>query len=102
MCEWISKTFPWCVEHIGNMSLTGQIFVAIFILFLMVSVYVALYNAVYSIRENGFMPRRRKAAPCKQRKPTIPNNFNFLARYLADSETYDSDWMDADSWEETR
>lgn len=101
MCEWISKTFPWCVEHIGNASLTWQIVIGVLVLFFIVGAYVCLYNVFCGIKEYGIIPRPKKQ-PRRVKRASSASNFNFLSRYLSDNEAYVEDWMDADSWEETR
>lgn len=101
MCEWISKTFPWCVEHIGNASLAWQIAIGVLVLFFIVGAYICLYNVFCGIREYGIISRRKKRSR-RVKHTSRANNFNFLSRYLSDNEAYVEDWMDADSWEETR
>lgn len=93
MCDWIIKTFPWCVEHIGNMSLGGQIALSLAALAAIVGAYILVYNAALQL----------KAAPRRERRKRKAHSINWLIRYFNDNddEPY-ACWMDADAWEETR
>lgn len=85
MCEWIAEKMPWLVEHVGGMSLAGQIVLAFAVLAAIVLGYCCFQAAVYNER-----PRRRLARG------------NWLMRWLAifsDDEPY-ADWMDAEAWRE--
>lgn len=102
MCEWISKTFPWCVEHIGSMSLGGQIAVALFAVLFLTAAYIAAYNAVCAAREYSNGMRHGREPARRRERVRRPNNLALLAEYFCDDEPFDASWMDADSWEETR
>lgn len=85
MCEWIAEKMPWLVEHVGGMSLAGQIVLAFAVLAAIVLGYYGVQAATFSAR-----PRRRSARG------------NWLMRWLAmfsDDEPY-ADWMDAEAWRE--
>lgn len=85
MCEWIAEKMPWLVEHVGGMSLAGQIVLAFAVLAAVVLGYYGVQAATFSAR-----PRRR------------PARGNWLMRWLAifsDDEPY-ADWMDAEAWRE--
>lgn len=102
MCEWISKTFPWCVEHIGNMSLGGQIAAALFAVLFLTAAYIAAYNAVCAAREYGNGMQHEKKPARRRERVRRPNNLALLAEYFHDDEPFDASWMDAAAWEETR
>lgn len=93
MCDLIAKIFPWGVEHIGNMPLTGQIAAALLTLAVIVGAYILIYNAALQIRSGTRSTRRA-------RRVRRPNNFNWLVRYLTDDEPY-QDWMDEEAWRES-
>lgn len=89
MCEWIAEKMPWLVEHVGGMSLAGQIVLAFAVLAAIVLGYYGVQAGVQSAVYND-RPRRR------------PARGNWLMRWLAifsDDEPY-ADWMDAEAWRE--
>lgn len=87
MCEWIAEKMPWLVEHIGGMSLAGQITLAFAVLAAVLLGYCGVQSAVCG---TGSHHRR-------------PTRFNWLTRWLemfSDNEPYEDEWMDAEAWRE--
>lgn len=48
MCEWIAEKMPWLVEHVGGMSLAGQIVLAFAVLAAIVLGYYGVQAGVQS------------------------------------------------------
>lgn len=103
MCDWIIKTFPWCVEHIGNMSLGGQIALSLAALAAIVGAYILAYNAALQLKSAPHSTRstRRARRERGEHRAHSMNNLSWLIRCLNDDEPYEC-WMDADAWEATR
>lgn len=106
MCDWIIKTFPWCVEHIGNMSLGGQIALSLAALAAIVGAYILAYNAALQLKSAPRSTHRAHStrgahSTRRAHRAHSMNNLSWLIRCLNDDEPYEC-WMDADAWEATR
>lgn len=49
ICDWIIANMPWCVEHIGGMSLSGQIAFAFMLIIFIVLGYYAIQLLLLSV-----------------------------------------------------
>ena len=113
ICDWFLEKMPWCVEHIGSLSVGWLVTVGVLIWVLIIGAYIALHNAFFFMA--NYDVSKPPKTPQKRRRRAKRGSWNFLSRdlartvrerrtpaYLDDNEAFVDDWMDRELWEVTR
>lgn len=83
ICDWIITNMPWCVEHIGGMSLSGQIVFAFMLIIFIELGYYAIKLLLLSILTNWRIKKHR---------------FEMLKDWRWERDEAYREWMDYERW----